>query len=152
MPACVTPRETSHSPKGNLVCIRIFLYFSSDFDHLSSYAHFSLKAKYVDTRRPSGTCGRGLSSIRALELTWCALKVFFFFRREWIRRFPGVPVQRIFIFIVHTFSFFLRRDYDPETSYNNNSRSSSAQSMLQPIDYNVTTLPRPAAAGNTMRV
>ena len=32
--------------------------------------------------------GRGLSLIRALWRSWQALKVFF--RREWIRRFPGV--------------------------------------------------------------
>ena len=52
--------------------------------------------------------------------------------------------------------FFLRRDHDPETSDSrtscSSSSSSSAQSMLQPTVYNVTTLPRPAAAGNTMRV
>ena len=51
---------------------------------------------------------------------------------------------------------FLRRDHDPETSDSrtscSSSSSSSAQSMLQPTVYNVTTLPRPAAAGNTMRV
>ena len=51
----------------------------------------------------------------------------------------------------------LRRDHDPETSdsrtsCSSSSSSSSAQSMLQPTIYNVTTLPRPAAAGNTMRV
>ena len=38
---------------------------------------FSQNAKYVDTGRPSGTCGRGLSSIRALKLAWRVLRVFF---------------------------------------------------------------------------
>ena len=51
---------------------------------------------------------------------------------------------------------FLRRGHDPDTSDSmtscSSSSSSSAQSMLQPTVYNVTTLPRPAAAGNTMRV
>ena len=115
---------------------------------------FSQNAKYVDTGRPSEACGRGLSSIRALQLAWRALKVFF--RWEWIRRFPGLAVQRIFILIVPTiFWVFLRRDHDPEKNHDpetsDSSSSSSAQSMLQPTGY-VTTLPRPVAAGNTMRV
>ena len=53
---------------------------------------------------------------------------------------------------------FLRRDHDPEISdsrasfSSSSSSSSSAQSMLQPTGCDVTTLPRPAAAGNAMRV
>ena len=55
-----------------------FVKFSSVFELISSYEHFQPKPyNYVDTGRLSGTCGRGLSSIRALLLTWRALKVFF---------------------------------------------------------------------------
>ena len=65
----------------------------------------------------------------------------FFIRRERIRRFRGVFVQRNFMFIVYTILFFFRRDHDPETSdsssnssssIGSSSSSSSAQSMLQP--------------------
>ena len=49
---------------------------------------FSQTVNYVGTKRPSGICGRGLSSIRALQLAWRALKVFIW--REWMRRFPGI--------------------------------------------------------------
>ena len=50
-----------------------------------------------------------------LSLSTPALRTVFF-RWESIRRFPGVSVQRIFIFNVHTRTiFFLRRDHDPET-------------------------------------
>ena len=38
---------------------------------------FRQNAEYADTGSPSGHDGRGLSSIRALELAWQALKVFF---------------------------------------------------------------------------
>ena len=60
------------------VCTRIFVIFSRLFSIISLRAGaFPQNAKYVDTGRPSGTCGRGLSSIRALQLAWRALKVFF---------------------------------------------------------------------------
>ena len=81
-----------------------------------------------------------------------------FLFRAWIRRFPGVSVQRI-LFSSGTRFYFVscgeimtqRKDRDPETG-DSSSSSSSAQSRLQPTVYNVTTLPRPAAEGNTMRV
>ena len=61
------------------ICICIMVIFSSVFELISSYEHFQPKSlKYVDTGSPSGTCGRGLSSIRALQLAWRAPKVFFF--------------------------------------------------------------------------
>ena len=52
-----------------------------------------------------------------LSLSTPALRTVFF-RWESIRRFPGVSVQRIFIFNVHTRTilFILRRDHDPQTS------------------------------------
>ena len=46
VPACVTLQETPHSRNGNLVCIRVFMKFSSVLDHISSYEHFL--PKYVD--------------------------------------------------------------------------------------------------------
>ena len=58
---------------------------------------FSRNAMYFDTGRPSGTCGRGFSSIRALQLAWCALKSFF--RREWIGRFPGFLCMRPILYV-----------------------------------------------------
>ena len=45
----------------------VFVKFSSVLEFISWYDHFYRKPyNYVDTGRPSGTCGRGLSSIRAL--------------------------------------------------------------------------------------
>ena len=60
----------------------------------------ALLAKSLKVRRhrkPSGTCRRGLSSIRALRLAWRALKLFFF--REWIRRFPGFLCMRPILYV-----------------------------------------------------
>ena len=77
---------------------------------------FSRNAMYFDTGRPSGTCGRGFSSIRALQLAWCALKSFF--RREWIGRFPGFPCMRpiLYVRIGKKLSVFvaLSRAHSPE--------------------------------------
>ena len=53
---------------------------------------------YVDTGRSSGTCGRGLSSIRPLQLACRAHKVFFF-RWEWIRRYPGFLCMRPILYV-----------------------------------------------------
>ena len=48
MPACVTPRETSHSPKGSLVCIRVVVSFRLFWAYLFVRA---LLAKTLKLRR-----------------------------------------------------------------------------------------------------
>ena len=87
MPACVTPRGTSDSPKGSLLCIRIFVTISSVLELLFARTLLAKTLNYVDTGRPSGTCGRGLSSIRALARVAGSQSCFFCW--EWTRRFPG---------------------------------------------------------------
>ena len=52
MPACVTPRGTLHSPKGNLVRIREYVQFSSFLDHLFVRA---LLAKKLSTSTQKGS-------------------------------------------------------------------------------------------------
>ena len=88
MPACVTPRETPHSPKGTLVCIRIFVIFSSVFELISSSEHFQTKREVRRHRKVV----RNLWSRFELDPSTVARVAgaqSFFYRREWIRRFPG---------------------------------------------------------------
>ena len=55
MPAWVTPRGASHSPKGSLECICIFVNFSFSFEHISSYEHFSAKRQVRRHGKPVRT-------------------------------------------------------------------------------------------------
>ena len=102
------------------------------------------------TSIPAPNCGRGLGAIRALWSAWQPVNVFFF-RREWIRRFPGISVWGLILFsYVPTrydsscFSHgaqrqttFTRFALGAQTTDAGNN-SSSAQSMLQPVGYNAT--------------
>ena len=99
----------------------------------------ALLAKSLKVRRhrkPSGTCRRGLSSIRALRLAWRALKLFFF--REWIRRFPGFLCMRPILYvrtgkILSLFVALCQQAHSPEHTPQVDNRTCR--------EYDVTTLP-----------
>ena len=68
--------------------------------------------------------------------------------------FPGFPYNA-FLFsscLPGTIFFFFCGEIMTQRKITQRRDSSIAQRMLQPTGYKVTTLPRPAAAGNTMRV
>ena len=98
MPACVTPRETSHSPKGSLVCICTFVNFSSVLELIFVRALF---AKTLKLRRHRKAV-RNLWSRFELDpstVARVACSQSFFFRREWIRRFPGFLCMRPILYV-----------------------------------------------------
>ena len=113
-----------------------FDFFLSSFEHLSLPTRtLSHIAKYADTGRPSGTYGRGLGSIRARKLAWCALKVFYRLGVDKaISRGGGVSTCILVRF------FFLRRDHDPDTS----TAAAAAAAAVHKARYNqlATTLQR----------
>ena len=94
MSACVTPRETSHSPKGSLVCICTFVNFSSVLELIFVRALFAKTLKLRRHRKAVRNLWSRFEVNASTAARVAGSQSFFSFRWEWIRRFPGFSVLR----------------------------------------------------------